>query len=152
MKKQVVTRKYVFTKVDSTALGLAAFLLSFILGIAWIQKHEYVDSDFHYSEGRTVFDFRWEGNYHHTLIMKNKGITIHVVPRKQMQGECSNNGVAVSDYGKLVDKSSINGCEVEHHDGSIDIWVLKEDTSPTLLHELCHADGSYTQKECADMF
>lgn len=70
------------------------------------------------------------------------GLSVHVAGPYQVHKACYRHGMKKDDGGPIFDEK-INGCWKED---AKEIWV-REDMPGTLIHELAHADGTYTKEE-----
>lgn len=111
-----------------------------------------VTASFNKADNQIYWGGRIERKFHRMLNMKKRGIRIHVVGDVgTINDHCWEPG-CLDDNGKPFKKGQSRACTANNGDGSKDIWIKSDDEDVVMLHELCHADGSYTPSQCEEMF
>lgn len=134
-------------------LSASVLGFSFILSLAWIDKREYFD----YTSIQSIndhptsgFGLIWGKRSEKKLTMTNKKIRVHMTDFYTTQQKCDWHSPKHNDEGGDPVYMS-GGCTKTIGDWS-DIYIPAEAPLMSMLHELCHADGSYEPDECGTMF
>ena len=91
--------------------------------------------------------------HHSKLNLPRLNITIHSVDEERRDKECCPPPGCRQDDGRMSPPGSAQACTaIDEKTGHVDIWLVAEDARQVLLHELAHADGSYTDAEVEKMF
>lgn len=147
-------------QIGSRSKGTNPFLLWYLLvwtttmaGVLIVKNGEFTSKVFNREDGKRGLEVAWNSTNHRVLKMTKKGITIHVVSEARVYRECNCVGTDChNDDGSPRQPHSERACAVSYSNGTSDIWIRQDDMNFILLHELCHADRSYSAQECEDMF